>query len=161
MNCYLGYIFTEGPIIDLESRGFVLQKDNSNLQHGFRSFFLALGDSECIELREILDEDIYLRKYQLKYFEPTRLNMESRDLLMSDFEFHKAIYKGDINSPDLSRYFAIRKEFPLWAIFVKNRNYDEFKKNVRADKIINDFGSEALLVHLGPNCFDIIVQKRF
>ncbi len=165
MKTFTGYIFTENPIHNLNSRGLAFQKIDRQQDLGCNLFLMSLENNALIEIREIIDEKLFLEKTKAHHFEP-QIEIASDDLASKikgatrpafEFEWKDSIEKSMPLDADIYEYFLLRKEFPFWAIVLKTSQFEDLKKIARPDKVFNWKGQEALLIHLGPNCFDMLV----
>lgn len=164
MKIFTGFVFTEGPIRDLERKGFSFSKDESDLNRGYRSFRAALSDSVQMEIREILDEKLYLQSYQVEHFEPHMISMDGpvkkavHANTVSGFE--SSVTASLLKPGELRTYFEIRKPFPLWALELTCGDFSKFCQVARPDRIFQLQGCAKALIHMGPNCFDFLVREE-
>ncbi|MGZ5278421.1 MAG: hypothetical protein ACXWC9_00665 [Pseudobdellovibrionaceae bacterium] len=167
MKVALGYAFTEIPIEGLRRKGFRLDWIEPSPHPSFRSAICFLrflnGESTAFEIREILDEREYIRwsgeeKFEPKWIESseTQLKIENpntTDILVRSWS------QGQELSNEADLFFRIRKKFTLYALELNCRSFDVFAKLADPDAIWNWQGRRCGLIHLGPNCFDLLVTE--
>lgn len=163
MNAFVGFVFTETPLVDLEHRGFSFRRDESSMPLGFRSFRFAFGDGTQFEIREILDERLYLKTFQVEHFEPFVGPSDGPAPVVDSANtvegFCHLINSQSIEPSELRTFLEIRKVFPIWALWLRCRDFAKFCQVARPDRIFQWKGRSMALIHLGPNCFDLLVSS--
>ena len=166
MKIFVGYIFTETPIANLRQRGFDFLKEETNHIRGYRAFKLKLSGG-VIELREVIDEDIYFKFNHKKSFEPFVENcLDSQTSKLSEnknsVESVVQSYTLDqIETQELHDYLRLRKEFTgLVALGLCAKDVQVFNKVANPDKQFVLDKNQVSLIHTGPNCFDFIIFNQ-
>jgi hypothetical protein len=161
---YVGFVFTDAPLKDLVERGFAFQQVELGADKGYRSFVCRFPNATQFELREILDEQSYLASFRVDHFQPFIEELALPAVQASQNENSVSEILGNLsslnlNSGELRSYLDIRKSFPLWAVEMKCEDFSLFCQRARPDRIFHSEGRSLALIHLGPNCFDLIIRS--
>ncbi len=163
MNSFIGYIFTDGPAQELNDRGFAFIQDDTGLSQGYRSFQMTFADFSTIEIREIIDERTYLDIFKINHFEPlaglVTFSIGPIENENTVYNFQAQVRSQDLEACELRSYLEIRKEFPLWAVWLRCRDFKKFCQVAKPDRLFQWKGREIGLIHMGPNCFDFIISE--
>lgn len=158
----VGYVFTDSLIKALNKFGFAFTKTETPANSGYASFQLPL-ENGVLEIREILDEDLYCaysqKKNLLPFFEQAQTTEPSRECANTVFSFKAAITQHDLKNKELIQYFKIRKESDFAAVLLEARSLDSLLATKRVDQIFDFEGKKTALIHLNPACFDLLVQS--
>lgn len=171
LKTVVGFAFTENPLQRLMAGGFTFQC-NERLAYGYREFICPLsaqlGSGLSIEIREIIDEVAYfkiqaeIRNGNEKIFSPF-INENSE--LINEIQHPNSIYfvesvlGEEMQEGELKDYLKIRKQYPIWALWLKCHDLEIFNKQVKPDKYFYWQNHNAALIHLGQSCFDLIVTS--
>lgn len=170
VKTYVGFIFTLFPIENLRQRGFQFEKHENHLTQGYRTFTLHLLDLDCrpteIQLRQIVDENLYLEFHKVKHFQPywiedlspLKLTTKIRIQENSVHTLEGNLGPQNITDGDLKIYFHLRKPFDLWALWLQCQNFLTFETKAKPDHLFNYEGKQVGLIHLGPSCFDLLIR---
>lgn len=160
----VGYSFTDKPIQRLRQAGFSLIQNDHTLNKGYREFVIPLADSlglgMSLEIREVLDEELYFAFQKKREFVP--FVSERQDQFSKTEHLNKsicinAIYDQNLPDSDLKSFLKIRKIHPIRLVIIKCKE-DFFKQNPNlADQSFKWNHKEAALIHLGQNCYDLLM----
>lgn len=157
----VGYVFTDSLIKALIKFGFSFAKKETPLDSGYISFQLPLQNG-TLEIREILDEDLYCtfskKKNLLPFFESTSDTDPPRECSNTVFSMRSIITQHDLKNKELIPYFRIRKESDFAAVLLEAKSLDILIATKRIDQIFEFEGKKTALIHLNPACFDLLVQ---
>ncbi len=168
MKIFTGFAFTEEPITHLKDRGFSFYVDKKNMIHGYQSFFAILKNDFGFEIRKIIEEQEYLKFIATDSFKP----LEAIQDIENPFRQHAntvSQFKASISATSLSSlpdlgpmkiYFQIRKASDLWALWIECDDFSVFTRVAKPDQIFDWNGQKTALIHLAPNCFDLLVTQK-
>lgn len=155
--------------------GFTFHSDETSLVYGYRKFICPLsaqlGMALSIEIREIIDETAYF-KNQAKIQNTNQNNNnfkpfinENSDLIdevqhPNSIYFAESILGEEMQDGELKDYLKIRKQYPIWALWLKCHDFELFKRLAKPVKYFLWQNQEAALIHLGQSCFDLIVTAE-
>lgn len=165
MKIFTGFSFTEEPISHLKERGFSFQTDMRKQKNGYQSFFATFKNQSAFEIREILEEEEYLKFSAIKSFKPLSLTSETEMPFVAHAntvsELKQCVTADSIPElGEMKKYFQIRKTSPLWALWLECGDFSTFTKYARPDQVFEWDGQQTALIHLGPNCFDLLVTQK-
>lgn len=157
----VGHVFTNSLICALEKKGFPF-RPNKKSTEGCLSFLLPLSGG-ILEIREVHDEDLYLRSSGLKKLEPfvyggASSNEKSIACPNTVTQLISPIMFGDTLDPELDNYLQIRKSFSLMGVLLGCTSIENFKLKCRPDREFKTTSTQLMLIHMNPACFDIIVK---
>lgn len=167
MGTYINYIFTQEPIKELSDRGFMIQSIDRSEDEGYISWQIIFQNDVVYELREILDEDIYLQKYKIKRFEPRFVS--EKPLLTFPAVTHPNGILGLVDPSENARvleegplrdYLKWRKPSLLKGLTFECRDLNYLNQVAHPEKKFSINEGSYSLIHLGPNCIDLIVRQR-
>jgi hypothetical protein len=157
----VGYVFTDSLIKALTKFGFAFAKKETPANSGYASYQLPLQNG-TLEIREILDEDLYCtfaqKKNLLPFFESTQITEAPRECSNTVFSLKEIITQHDLKNKELIPYFKIRKESDFAAVLLEAKSLDSLIATKRVDQIFDFEGKKTALIHLNPACFDLLVQ---
>lgn len=164
MKIFTGYAFTEEPILHLKEKGFVFHKIENTEKHGYQSYVAAFANDVGFEIREILEEEEYLKFNPVKSFKPTQttqnIQIPVQKHLNTVISFLGLVdTETTTNYNEITNYFKIRKASNLWALRLECQNFKLFNDVSKPDRTFDLNGQTAALIHLGPNCFDLLVTQ--
>jgi len=144
----------------------VLHQDDESLSKGYRGFYLPLFNSVVLELRQVIDEELYVKFSPLKGWKPFFYSAAENPQFSLPAEGHPnsvTSWRGVLESNDtepgeLRDFLAIRKEFPLWAIDLSCQSVESFKTLARPEFHFLYRNQNVDLIHLGPNCYDLVIS---
>lgn len=164
MKTVVGFTFTDNPLRRLSNAGFLFHRNEASLVNGYREFLCPLarnlGGGQSIEIREVIDEISYL-KFQGKNnfcpFESESSNDYSEIKNPNTIYFTEGIIGEEIEDGELKDYLKIRKQYPIWALWLKCLDAEKFNTQVVPDRHFKFHNEKAALIHLGQSCYDLIV----
>jgi hypothetical protein len=167
MGIYINYIFTSEPLRELKARGFFVHNLPPIESEGYIPSQIIFTDETIYELREILDEELYLKKFKIQRFEPRATEKTSFHSVkfvnhpngiesLVPQEENKAI----LENSNVRDYLKWRKPSPLKALTFSCKNLDHFKEVAHPEKQFQIDQETYLLIHLGPNCIDLLVREN-
>ncbi len=165
MKFYVGYAFTEEPIHQLRQYGFDFFSADLSESHGYREFNCVLENNKTLQIREILDEDIYLKKFNIEHFTPFEINL---DILLPISKNSNGVYaclgmdEKNLDPEilhDVLSCLKLRKPFALKFVSLITNNFSLFEKQGQSDRIFESSKKKAALLHLGPSCYDFVVTE--
>lgn len=165
MKIFVGFAFTNEPVSELRSRGFTVETTSGEPSQGYIAHYLKFTSAMLVEIRQIIDEDLYLEHHSIKHFAP--FTQESSSILSGESVHPNGVFAieqdySEKNIPDsqLCTFFQIRKQFSPWALLLECKDLKIFQKVARPDRMFQMANGEFnALIHLGPNCFDFLVKQ--
>lgn len=165
MRVLIGHIFTEGPIKLLKECGLHLQKDDSKTEKGYNTFYCFLNAGETkqirLEIREVLDENLYLQSEEKKDFKPFEMELDFKSVSSEqsnlNFKFIQLLTEATCDG-DIKNYFQIKKKYSMWGIQLKSENFQLRKELINPSKTFTVNGDEIVVIHLGESCFDFAIS---
>lgn len=169
LKTVVGFTFTENPLQRLIADGFMFQSDETSLVNGYRKFICPLsaqlGSGLSIEIREVIDETVYFKIHnenQNNNFSP--FVNENSELINeikhpNSIYFAESILGEEMQEGELKDYLKIRKQYPIWALWLKCYDFELFNRRAKPDKYFHWKNQNAALIHLGQSCFDLIVTS--
>lgn len=164
MKVALGFAVTDEPIHYLEQKGFSFVRRFEN--DDFHAYTISFLDGQGFEIRQIANEDDYLQNQKAKNFEPFETEIEfdlsknSSHQKNTVSRYIKALNESDDLPEKVKTYLRIRKRFDLWAIWLQCEDPKLFEQLAKPDLVFDWNGRPAMLIHLGPSCYDLIVTGR-
>ncbi len=167
MQKAVGFSFTDSPVENLRHQGFLFHQEDQTRENGYISFTCYLDENSSslqgFEIREILEEAKYLEKHDIKSFQPFLESIEktlvSQSCPNTVSMVQQILLESDISNPELKLYLQSRKRSRILALWLRCQNLAAFEKLSQPDEIFEWNGARAALIHLGPNCFDILVTQ--
>lgn len=174
MKTLIGIDFTETALRDLSERGFSYTRGEETLDQGYQRFFFPVADPggtfAGFEIHDVSDEEIYLKTFRLRHFEPfigeaPPSGPTANKLAHANGvdRWVSAVRIGEIRPPEMRQYFELRKRFVFCAILFECRDLQAFENLARPDRVFETGpdGAEqrTALIHLGPCCFDLLVRE--
>lgn len=167
MTIAVGFAVTQEPILSLLHRGFALEQYQVPINHGYHRFVCPIGPSNTgligFEIREVLDEVAYLKaqpEHKLAPFlhidsaaYPSATNPNSVTKIESQ------LGPEDFSEHEISLFFRIRKTHIPWALWLRCQDLKIFEAAAKPDRIFKWKNRQAAVIHLGPNCFDLVVTE--
>lgn len=160
---FVGFAFTEWPIHNLQERGFQFHKDQRGLEQGYGSFTAVLPDLSSFQIRQVHNEESYTAFHHNEHFAPLILE---EDFSLNPLKQDNSVLgiRGFLNSSqmkpcELRTYLEVRKPFPISALWLKCLDIELFQQRARPDRVFQFEGQKAALIHLGPNCFDLLISQ--
>ena len=164
MKTIVGFCFTEQPIKHLTEIGFVFQRNDELTLKGYREFICLLpenrGTGHSLEIREILNEEIYFQFQTQKNFNPFENENSALCTLVSQphlIQNVQGLLDANMEEGDLKNYLSIRKIHPLWAVWLKCADFSILQKSVTTEKLISWRGQPAMVISMGESCYDLVV----
>lgn len=158
---YIGYAFTAEPVINLSKRGFAFHL-NPKIQ-GCKDQLVIFNDFKGFSIREVVDEGEYFKLNSVKNFNPVVISNNPEGIFIEHSNTASQILKHlteqNLESGDLKSYLAIRKRFEIWALHLGCIDFRKFVEVAKPDRIFSLNNNDAALIHLGPNCFDLVVTS--
>lgn len=163
MKFYVGYIFTESVIDRLSAIGFSFQKNDATLKDGYREFILAFPNSENIELRQIVDEDLYFKSQNKKdlspFFYDTIKELDYKNQPNTAISVSGFVDKN-MDDCALKEFLQIRKRHSIWGLILNCTDFEKFKKMSETENFFTWQNHKTAVIHLGSACFDLIIQDK-
>lgn len=163
MKTIVGFCFTEQPLKHLAEMGLLFQRGESYEARGYREFLYPLsphlGLDVNLEIREILNEDIYFTYQDKKNFEsfeyqnPTLLSQPQ----FSPVEYVQGYINSNIENSPLKDQLNYRKPHSLWAVWIKSENFENILAHAKDEKLIIWRNQPALLISMGQSCYDLLI----
>ena len=163
LNIPCGYVFSEQPFTFLKECGFNLTTEDLPKQ-GCRRAFISLQDTNSkptgLVFYEILDERLF-------HFENSKPHFSSENILYPGKPHHENSAFSLIDIVDSSHplsepwmpYLTIRKYPGLLAVILACDNFAKARSLADFHKEFTFQGKNYGVIHLGPNCFDIILTE--
>lgn len=166
MKTVVGVVFTDHPVLHLESLGFLLKKVDESEKLGYRGFVCHLSSNHGLkynfEIREVLDEDLYYSFNKKNNFAPFIMDntiFPEKVSHPNTVESVEEILNDSMAPSDLSHFLSIKKRHPLWALRLKCKDLSTFEKFAPHEMKIQWENKSAFVVHLGQSCFDLVVTN--
>lgn len=167
MKMVVGFSFTDYPVQYLIEMGFLFQCNEFNRERGYReclcTFLPHLGSGLSIEIREILEEDVYTQFHKQKNFSPFEYENTTfpTDKIIQQHPNSVYCVQGilteDMEPGELKDYFKYKKPYPLWALWLKCKDINNFSTVLKSEKTFLWQKKKAILLHLGQSCFDLLI----
>ena len=166
LKTFVGYVFTDHPIRYLSELGFTLKSSDETLKNGYRQHLCFLSPDDglglSIEIREILDENLYFQFDPKKKFAPFEKESTARYIQTDHPNSAYCVYKiinEHLENGELKHFLKIRKLHPTWALWIKCKNIIYFEDKMNDVKKVKLQNHDALLIRLGETCFDLLISK--
>jgi hypothetical protein len=161
---YIGFAFTEEPILRLKQKGFTLFEKENTKKNGYKSFSAIFSNQSSFEVREIIEEQDYLKFHSVESFKPLvateQISEPFRGHANSVTKFRQLVDSTSVpEDREIHLYFKLRKATPLWALWLECDNFTAFNELAKPDHLFDFDGKKAALIHLGPNCFDLLITQ--
>lgn len=161
----IGIDFTTGVIDRLRGRGFTVSEILEDT-HGFRAYFVTLEDPSQqfggLEFHVVTDEVAYLKYHGRPNFHPFVKDIPSSAGEVTHentaFRLEAMLTNATQHSRELGIYLGLKKGFNLACVLIRCRDFEKFCDVAKPDALYTYEGKPAALIHLGPSCYDILVQ---
>lgn len=168
MKSIVGYTFTDTLLNELTAAGFNFKKNDSTLKDGYYEYLFFLESSpdniEAIEIREVIDEVLYIDHKNKKNFSPyvhelPQLAEDKVSFANSVYKINSLITEKNIEEGPLKLFLKIRKTHPLWALELQCHDFDKFVKIAKPELFFDWKNKKAALLHFGSSCFDLLITE--
>ncbi|MCB0370371.1 MAG: hypothetical protein KDD45_13340 [Bdellovibrionales bacterium] len=170
MKTLVGFTFTEIILKQLSNAGFNFIRSDSTLNKGYYQNLLLFAshsdEVQALEIREVIDENLYFQNQTKKDFAPfvTDLDFDSHLSCIhpnSVYQINRQLQEQDFtDASKLHVFLKLRKLHPIWAIQLSCHQFEKIKTLSHSEFIFSWQENEALLIHLGTSCFDLLVTQK-